>query len=125
MPKERGNTSKRAAPMMLDYLNIMSTYILSHIELFIKDRAEVLYVLTAGTIEFYLWMRIDESFNMKYKDLELDIEHSDRKEYFYYKATFFQRKNDKKRNKRKPCTYEVHCLSEIERGACVKTFLSR
>ena len=77
--------------MMLDYLNMMSTHMLRHMESFVKDRVEVLHVLAACATAFYLWMRIDELFNMKHKDLELNMQHSDRKGYFYHKATIFRR----------------------------------
>ena len=86
---------------------------LRHIGSCAKDRVEVLHFLAACTTAFYLWMRIDELFNMKHKYLELNIEHSGRNGYFYHKATIFRRKNDKKRNKRKPRAHEAHYLSEI------------
>jgi len=121
--KDRGDSSKRAAPMKIEYLNATCTDMLLYLESHPECRVEVLCFLAACSTAFYLWMRIDELFNMKCKHVELNLEKTDKRGYFYHEATTYRRKNDKKNNKRKSRVHEVHKLSELEKGACMKTYL--
>ena len=109
--------------MKVGFLNTMLSLMWRHLENDENDRVEVLHFLAAFPTTFCLWMRTDELFNVKFKELDLNIEINDEKVYFYHKATMLRRGNDKKRIKLKPRMHDVHKFTEIEKGCCMKRFL--
>ena len=119
--KDRGS-SKREEPMRIECLNSMSTCMLLCLESHPNCRVEVLHFLAACSTAFCLWMLIDELINGKCKHSDLNLEKTINDVICITKLQHADEKKIKK-NKRKSRVHEVHKLSEIEKGGCVKTFV--